>query len=254
MTEQQIAALVAAVALAAVHVLGGKLRFLDGAPRSRLLSAFGGVSVAYVFVQLLPELAEGQETIEGAFGEEGQSAALEPLDFLEHHVYLVALVGLAVFYGVERHTQVSRRRRREQTGEDRSGDDAFWLSIGSFAVYNAVIGYLLLRGELDELWPLIAYTLALGVHFVVNDFGLREHHRAAYARTGRWIIAAGVLVGWAVGVSTDVPARAIAVVLALIAGGVILNVLKEELPTEREARFLPFAAGALAFTVLLQLA
>ncbi len=62
-----------------------------------------------------------------------------------------------------------------------------------------------------------------------------------------------MLVGWAVGVATDVPERAIALVLAFVAGGVILNVLKEELPAEREARFAPFVAGAVLFTVLLQL-
>ncbi len=250
MPEQQIAALVAALVLACVHVVAGKLRFFDGVPRSRLLSAFGGVSAAYVFVHLLPELAEGQKTIEGAAG----AAPPKAIDFLEHHVYLVALIGLAIFYGVERHTQASRGRRRDATGDDRSGDDAFWLSIGSFAVYNAVIGYLLLRGELEELHQLVVYTVALGVHFVVNDFGLREHHKDAYDRTGRWIISAAVLVGWAVGAATDVPERAIAVVLAFVAGGIILNVLKEELPSERQARFLPFASGAALFTVLLQLA
>ena len=41
--------------------------------------------------------------------------------------------------------------------------------------------------------------------------------------------------------------------LAFVAGGVILNVLKEKLPAEREARFAPFVAGAALFTVLLQL-
>ena len=47
----------------------------------------GGLSVAYVFVHLLPELAEA---LEG-----GERPA-----FLESPVYLVALVGLAVLSGV----------------------------------------------------------------------------------------------------------------------------------------------------------
>ncbi len=42
-------------------------------------------------------------------------------------------------------------------------------------------------------------------------------------------------------------------IIAFIGGGVVLNVFKEELPGERRARFLPFAAGAAAYAALLQL-
>ncbi len=63
----------------------------------------GGVSVAYVLVHLLPELAEQQETL--------REAIAEPLGFVENHVYLVALFGLAVFYGLERLAESSREQR-----------------------------------------------------------------------------------------------------------------------------------------------
>ena len=46
--------------LAVVHLFAAHLRFLRGVPRSRWLSIAGGVSVAYVFVHLLPELAESR--------------------------------------------------------------------------------------------------------------------------------------------------------------------------------------------------
>lgn len=243
MDEQQVQALVAAVVLAVVHLVGAKMRFLGGVPRSAWLSAFAGISVAYVFVHLLPDLAEGQKTID-----EGRLVA-----YLEDHVYLMALAGLLVFYGVERHSLASRRNRHARAGDDCTGTGAFWLSIGSFAVYNAIVGYLLLRGELDELSALALYTFALAVHFVVNDFGLREHHKDAYERIGRWIIAAAVLVGWLLGVTTDLSERAISLVIAFIAGGVILNVLKEELPSEHGARLMPFLAGTVLYTVLLQI-
>jgi uncharacterized membrane protein len=49
--------------LALIHLVAGKLRFLDVIPRSAWLSAASGASVAYVFMHLLPELATGQETL-----------------------------------------------------------------------------------------------------------------------------------------------------------------------------------------------
>ncbi len=241
---------VAAAVLVIVHLFSARMRFLRGVPRSRWLSAFGGVSVAYVFVHLLPELAEGQEAIQEQTAE---SPAGEALGYFEHHVYLVALLGLAVFYGVERHSLESRREHRTRSGEDRTTDDAFWLSIGSFSAYNLIIGYLLMRGELEPVWQLVLYTFALALHFVINDFGLREHHKDAYDRIGRWVVSGAVVVGWVLGVLTEVPEAAIAVVLAFVGGGVVLNVLKEELPGERTARFLPFVGGAVFYTVVLQL-
>ncbi|MDP9369024.1 MAG: hypothetical protein M3Q03_12220 [Chloroflexota bacterium] len=54
----------------------------------------GGVSAAYVFVHLLPDLSEAQETVAEAAGERFSG--------LENHVYLLALLGLATFYGIER--------------------------------------------------------------------------------------------------------------------------------------------------------
>jgi hypothetical protein len=230
--------------LALVHLSAGRLRFLEGAPRSRWLSAAGGVSVAYVFVHLLPELNEAQRAVE-----EGANGLLP---FLEDHVYLLALAGLGVFYGVDRASLASRRERARTTGEDATSPLAFWLSIGSFAVYNGLVGYLLVREESGTVKSLVFFTVALAVHFVVNDFALREHHKDPYRRVGRWVVAAAVLAGWVVGRLTEISAQALGLLLAFIAGGVILNVLKEELPGERQARFWAFTLGALFYAALLQ--
>ena len=64
----QVVSLLAALGLALTHLLAGKLRFLDGTPRSVWLSVAGGVSVAYVFVHLLPEVSEVQEVLADALG------------------------------------------------------------------------------------------------------------------------------------------------------------------------------------------
>ncbi|MDQ4107088.1 MAG: hypothetical protein M3157_07965 [Actinomycetota bacterium] len=233
-------------ALVAVHLFAGRLRFLNVIPRSRWLSAASGISVAYVFVHLLPDLAEEQETIREAVGEN--------FAFLEQHIYLVALVGLGVFYGLERAAKTSRRRRRHRRARDAAGAGVFWLHTASFALYNALIGYLLLHREEPGVVSLVLYAFAMAVHFVVNDHGLREDHKVTYDRFGRWVLAAAVIVGWVVGLFGDISEAALAVLFAFLAGGVVLNVLKEELPAERESRFWAFALGAGAYTVILLLA
>lgn len=243
-SSEMLAALAAAVALGAVHVVAGRLRFLEGVPRKRLLSAAGGVSVAYVFVHLLPEVAAAQEHIgEGATGIWGD---------IERHAYLLALLGLATFYGVERAALVSRRRRRSETTDDVTDARTFVLSLTTFAVYNALIGHLVVERARDAgLRDMSLFAVALGLHFVVNDFGLRQHHKHQYDSVGRWVLAGAVLAGWLTGASAPISESALAVVLALLSGGVVLNVLKEELPAERDSRFPPFAAGAAAYAALL---
>ncbi len=233
-----------AAGLALIHLYSGRLRFLDVMPRSRWLSAAGGISVAYVFVHLLPDLAEEQETIREAAG--------EGFNFLEYHVYLVALIGLAVFYGLEQSAKTSRRRSAGD--EDSTEAGVFWLHIASFTVYDALIGYLLLHREEPGVWSLILFAFAMGVHFVVNDYGLRRDHKGTYDRIGRWVLAAGILAGWVVGLFFEVSEAAIAVLFGFLAGGVIMNVLKEELPEDHESRFWAFALGAAAYAVILLVA
>lgn len=233
----------AVAGLVAVHLFSEKLRFLETTPRSVWLSVAGGVSVAYVFVHLIPELAENQEVLAEAAG--------ESLAFLERHVYLVALIGLATFYGLERAARVSRGRGRGRGEKSPASVGVFWLHMFSFSVYNAIIGYLLLHREDQGLGTLLFFFLAMALHFLVNDFGLREHHRDTYRRTGRWVLAAAIFLGWVVGVFTEISEAALAVLIAFIAGGVILNVLKEELPEERQSRFWAFALGAAAYAALL---
>src|SRR5919112_6008015 len=238
-----VVSLLAVVVLAIVHLLAGKMRFLNVTPRSVWLSIAGGISVSYVFVHLLPDLAADQRTIREAAGER--------FTFLEYHVYLVALIGLAAFYGLERAAKTSRQRNQSAGQDDSTEACVFWLHAASFALYNALIGYLLLHREKQGLVSLIFFAIAMGVHFVVNDFGLREDHKGTYDRIGRWILAAGIIAGWVVGLLFEVSEAAIAVLFAFLAGGVIMNVLKEELPQERKSRFWAFAVGAGAYAVIL---
>ena len=91
----------------------------------------------------------------------------------------------------------------------------------------------------------------MALHFLANDYGLREHHNKIYDHIGRWILAGAVLVGWGIGRVTEIDDAALAVIFAFLGGGIILNVLKEELPDERQSNFGAFAVGVAIYTLLL---
>jgi hypothetical protein len=236
----QFAAFIIALILAVAHLFASRLRFVSCVPRSRWLSFAGGVSVAYVFVHLLPELSQGQQSIE-------RSAAGSLFGFLESHAYLLALLGLSIFYGLE----ILARESRTAGDKSKEAITTFWVHVSSFAIYNGLIGYLLTHREEQGVAGLILYGSAMGVHFLANDYALNEHHHASYRRVGRWILSGAIMTGWAAGLVVPAGRSTVAMLFAFLSGAVIMNVLKEELPETRESRFWTFAAGVAGFTALM---
>lgn len=238
------AEILCAAGLVLVHLFASRLSLLEGTGRSPWLSAAGGVSIAYVFVDAFPGLAEAQAALGTAF---------EGMPYAERHAYLIALIGLLTFYGLEMIVARSQRTRAvaEAHPETTTAMGVFWLHMASFAVYNALIGYLLVRGEGHSLSALLFYFIAMAVHFALNDHGFRQDHRDTYMRVGRWLLGAAIVAGWLVGVATEISAAATGVLIAFLAGGVVMNVMKEELPGHGARGFVPFAMGAAVYSLLL---
>lgn len=238
--------LLLAIALGLVHIFASRTQFIARIPQRWWISAAGGVSIAYIFLAVFPELGSAQEEVEKSAG--------HILVYVENHVYILALVGLAIFYGLEKLALCSRVHNDQMQGQDCTQPGVFWLHIMSFAIYNAILGYLLRESAEHGLMACLLLFVVLALHFLVNDVGLRAHHKQTYDRLGRWILAGAIITGWAFGEAFHVDAAAIASIWSLVAGGVILNVLKEELPEEQDNHFGMFVAGATIYSVLLLIA
>lgn len=239
-----IAAGIGALLLAAIHFWADHIHF-SKIPRSKWLSAAGGVSIAFIFVHVLPELNDWQE-------EFAQTTTSKIALFLDHHLYLVAMLGLVVFYGLERHARISRQSQRKTESDHLTENvQMFWIHIFSFSVYNFLIGYLLVHREDNTFNSLLIFTSAMAFHFLVNDFGLLDHYEKTYKKRGRWVIAGAVVLGWAVGALTEIQDIYIGIMYAFIAGGVIMNILKEELPEDRKSKLSYFILGVAIYTALL---
>lgn len=237
------ASLAMAGVLIGIHFFAGRLRFVDAIPRSRFLSFSGGMAVAYVFLRILPDL----NLREARVGDQLQHVIRVP----RNPVYVVSLLGLVVFYGLHRMAERSRALHRAQHGDDCPGSGAFWIGMLSYSVVNFAVGYLLAQRGAEGLQRLLLFSLAMALWFVVNDHGLRADYRERYRRTGRWVLSLAVAAGWAVASFTPVPDLLLTVAVAFVGGGIVMNVLKEELPRERESRFWAFAAGAFFYSALL---
>ena len=225
-------------------LFGSHLRLGASIGKRSLLSAAGGISVAYVFVDILPQMARMQSTFaSAAFG--------LPLPFSDYRVYTSALVGFISFYSLENMIVASRPNRH--AGMDEKGSLISWVHVLGFAFYSALVGYLLQVEKEQQLGSLVLYTVAMFFHFWVVDYSLREEHKNLYDSFGRWVIASAVLAGWTLGVAGASSDLVVPTLMGFVAGGVVVNSIKKELPEKGEGRALPFVLGALGYALLLLL-
>lgn len=236
--------LLAALVFAAIFIFGWRLHRAR-TPRA-MLSLGAGATASYVFVRMLPELDEATTAFVAA-------SAGRALPAPELRVYTGALLGFIVFYGLENLVAWARERPGAEGNRREWSNPVFLLHVGGFAVYAWLVTYLMVHGISDTPLPIALYAIAMGLHFIGVDHSLHREHGTAYMQAGRFILAAAALAGWSVAMMTEIPRMAIITSLAVISGGVVMNSMVMELPTEKDGRFWPFVVGAAAYTALLLL-
>jgi len=226
----------AALLFAAVFLVGGRVHPLRALIRDRrsIISFGAGMSAAYVFVHVLPELHGARRVF-------AESASVT-LPWEGKAIYFLALIGFLVFYGLDH----LRERLLDSIaeGEDRV---AFRVHVGGFAAYVGLTSYLLVRSLEETATSTALYAVAIAFHLLAVDHSLRDEHGAAYDRIGRFLLAGMALVGWAIGLLVGLPRSLVALLLAFLSGAVIMNSAVMELPSEKDGRFLPFLTGGLLY-------
>ena len=153
--------LAAALVLASVYVFGGRLR--GGSHHRRWVSIAAGVSVATIFVDLLPEISEGQARFSADLH---RDSALFPAQ----SIYLAAMLGFVLFYGLEYMVAAS-------SAEDEPSGLFFSFQIAAFAAYSSLIAYLLVHSVWNGAPSLLLYALAMAFHLLLVDHSLARERR-----------------------------------------------------------------------------
>ncbi|NEP82150.1 MAG: hypothetical protein F6K39_30805 [Okeania sp. SIO3B3] len=236
--------IILAAGLVMVHCFAVRLPIFSIIPRFRWTSFGGGVSLSFVFLEIFPELSHYQHKM--------QYAESLPAQHIGNHAYFIALLGLLTFYGLGAYTQRAKSLSPTAESSGEGGAAAgFWVQISGFAVKNVVFGYLLSDVGKHSGLACVLFFITVALHFFVLDEHLREHRQDLYDNFGRWILAGAIVLGTAIGQTVQLSDVAIAAVWSFLAGSIILNVLKRELPAERETCFVSFVVGCSVFAVLL---
>jgi hypothetical protein len=231
------AAVLVFAAVFLVRARGNPLqRFLKD---SHDLVSFGaGISLAYVFLHVLPAL----DVVRGAYVE----STLIPIWYGGRGIYLLALIGFLAFYSVDNVS--SRLRRTAGTGPSQL---AFRLQVGGFAAYLWLMGYLVLHTLEDTTRSTLLFAVAIAFHLIGVDHDLRRKHGAPYERIGRFVLAGMSLFGWGIGLLITVPKAVLALLVSFVAGAVIMNSAIIELPSGKDVRVRPFLIGGVLYGAIL---
>jgi hypothetical protein len=248
-----LASAAAAALIALVFLFGNAVRFRDPERRERWLSAAGGASAAYVFVILLPKLAAAQTTLQGVGGD-------GILRYLSHHSFLLALAGLLLFWAFDRLVVVLVEGMIDSLGDDpgprltRSHTPVWrpllYAQAVAFASYTTLVGYLLGASAEASYAHLGLFTLAMALHFLAMSQGLKHELGAAYDHFERWLLAAAILAGWGLSQFIEIASAQLALWNSLFAGMLMFFVLRHEVPSPKEGRFVPLFLGALSYAAL----
>lgn len=237
-----LVALVATLILVLFHYLSPWFaNHLPGDGRA-FVSFAGGVAVAYVFLHMLPGLVEYNKPI-GRLLISNQ--VLTP--FTELMIYIIALGGFLIYYGLDLLAERYQQR-------DRPYGLVYELHLMMFCFYNFLITYTMSIRALSSITATVLFTFSMALHFVLTDRKFSRYYAFRFNHLGRFILISALLFGWICSVIFDpVNVLLASFMLAFLAGSVMLNVFREELPATGLTSYAWFTFGVLVIALILLL-
>ncbi|MEL7669528.1 hypothetical protein [Methanobacterium sp.] len=243
-------ALIVALVFVFVHLSSPKIYGFSKRYKKKILSFSGGVASAYVFLDLLPLIENADPHLHAILG----SSPLITI-FLEKAIFGVAFIGFLVFFVLEYLALKSRGYKAQQTTkslkETNASRNVFFLHIILTAVVSLIICYSLRFEILTTGWGIVIYTIALSLHFFISDRSMEEHYGTLYVKYGRYLLALMPILGWSLSILFPERTSEAYVLLAFIAGAVLFNVIKDEVPNSGTGKPLSFFTGALLYSGLI---
>ena len=226
--------------LIVVHLIAPWVARLPSRTQDRLASIGGGAAVAYVFVHLLPELAEGGKALTDL-----PLTDYAPTPLVESGLFLLALVGMVILYSVEIVNDSGKASSRLK----------YNVHLVAFALINVLYAYTMPSLLTTGIDYAVLFTFVIAMHALLGDRILARTHPSHFNHQDRWVGIVGVLVGFALALFvTPLSDLALAIPTALLGGGLLMTTFREELPAASKARLPWFLMGAGVITGLLLIA
>ena len=212
--------LLVALIIGTAHVVAPRVSKLRKHPERQ--SAFsGGLSVAYVFLHLIPSLDASQ-------------------DVVGPRIYFVALLGFVIFYGLDVLFQPSKRTHPTK----------YHAYLWVYFLYDGLLVFTL-GSELPAAPILtLVFAVALALDVLSTDIELQAEYGARFVKSGRLVLLAGVAGGYALSLIRQPHPLVVDILAAALAGFMMFSTFSRQFPTSRNKKFRAFLAGLLTFWLL----
>lgn len=213
--------LMVALVIGAAHVISPRVfELLRKRPERQ--EGFGrGLSVAYVFLHLIPSLDAADEVV-------------------GPRIYFVALLGFVVFYALDVFFQPPKHTHRTK----------YHAYLATFFVYDGLMVFTLGL----ELPPTPVLTLvfaaALSIDVLNTDIELQNDYGTRFVKSGRWILLAGVAGGYALNLVRRPHPLVVDILTAALVGFMMFHTFKGQFPVSKNKAFPAFLAGLATFWLL----
>lgn len=248
--EILIPALIVALVFVIIHLGSPRTYGYSEHYKKRILSFSGGVAAAYVFLDLLPVIQRADPHLHVIF-------ANNPIIFLflEKAIFGVAFMGFVTFFVLEylanNSREIESKKNKKNIADTPASKNVFYVHLALTALVSLIICYSI-RFEIKNTGlAVLLYTIALSLHFFVSDRSMEEHYQNLYVKYGRYTLAVMPLLGWVLSVLFPERESEAYVLLAFIAGAVLFNVIKDEIPRLGTGRPIYFFIGAIFYSGLL---
>ncbi len=214
-----------AILIGVIHFLGGSIRPPESRARYRIISFAAGVSIAYLFLDLLPK-------------------TYEAATYLRQWVFVFLLIGFSIIHLSEKWIYQHHDGARLDTELKTAHSIAFF-------AYNFVVGIALL--EKLRVSPLegTLFLIPVALHAMLSTASMSNIHRAGtQSLLVKSLLSGSAIYGVLFGVAVKIPRVLDNILISLIAGVLLYIIVREFIPEKDKGQPAFFVAGLAVYVVL----
>lgn len=225
MDEAIISGLICGVVLAMVHLASESIHLRHGKMRWRIISFAAGISIAYLFLHLLPETYEAANHIKG-------------------WVFVFLLAGFTVFHLIEKY--VYQHVERERLVRDLKEIHSV-----SFFIYHFVVG-VALTGKFEEsMLEGLLFLVPVAFHAGLSTASLSGiHDDMMELKFVRVLLSISTLLGVVFAALIRIPPALELSLVSFVAGVLLYIIVREFLPQKEKGEPAYFVLGLLLFAAV----
>ncbi len=192
----------------------------------------GGIALGYVTLYMLPKLSDATTKF--------TVANPEAWSVVQYRAYLILLLGIVVYLVFERVSRISAS----------GATAAKWLEVAVQGLSNLLVGYIAVELPRPEVTFHVLANVILALHLMGMTHHLRTLYPSAHTGWSRIVFTLLVIFGYVLGLVTELNQGVVVSVTAFIAGIILVNVMSEELPKEKEGQLRYFLVAVVVFTTV----